>query len=850
MNASLDVLKKCTVVENLLDMVLKRSTDLKLRVWSHSSHVNGLSKLQYCGADNEDSFSQGIEPSDCDVAHDPRHKEETEVVRKETPTEFSTVFTRSDCDRRTKETKSRHVRPPIIHMMCIHTGRFPETKSEKKRVYPRLCPGMMALVWVVLWSALPPLALLSGSDRCRVQESSSLQNESPLLESLQCHNDYKSYVHCKWRQHRNITTQLWLKENMKSEPKECVPYNVTVQDEHTTVQCQYKTATFSIGIKHTLFFLKNTTHTICSSVPHKPLHLSQHLSARPPVSLSTHSAGDGGRRLSWSSPYPPFSPLSRNITYQLAYRPDSQDNWTTEDVTNTSMKLEKQLLLPGHRYEARVRMRASVGHWSHWSPVVTWHVEEEAGQPPSLHCVLDGERQVMCSWKVSRELAHFITYQLVCRHKQTAPSESCCVNQTVSSDLSGAVLKYSCWLTDADPAHELLELLPTHSAKTFLASEHIRPNPPSQVKVRKKDRNWIVEWTRPKMSSKFNSLSKLFCYQVCYHNIQEQGCSTLLNISGSMSLNILDASLTPSQRYQVKVRSLIISGENSAYNGIPSEWSDPVDWTSSDATWSLTTLIYLSIAVFVASITLILYCTIPTCQRKIIVWVNSVPSPGKSKILSEIKSATSWAFMQSEDTSMCKVQHLDSISTCTSDTLLWPTKDTKKKLLEQDEGCWNCNDLPSPAKVNDTSSMSFSGPYIFCQPPEQTSKSADVKCEETEKETPSDPSASPSPMNFAPFGDGYVCLPSRSISRSTQDLVSQSDANANTHRHGNAEQGQQSPDTTLWPDKMDSKPGLSEPTSTPQPPDYTTGPFTSWPHGGTIQASGYCHLLTPHMTQK
>lgn len=45
----------------------------------------------------------------------------------------------------------------------------------------------------------------------------------------------------------------------------------------------------------------------------------------------------------------------------------------------------------------------------------------DVGQFPSLHCVLDGENEVMCSWKVSRELAHFITYQLACQHNQTAP---------------------------------------------------------------------------------------------------------------------------------------------------------------------------------------------------------------------------------------------------------------------------------------------------------------------------------------------------------------------------------------------------------------------------------------------
>lgn len=50
--------------------------------------------------------------------------------------------------------------------------------------------------------------------------------------------------------------------------------------------------------------------------------------ARPPVNLFTHDAGDGGRQLSWSSPYPPSSSLNQKIMYQLSYRTETQDNWT------------------------------------------------------------------------------------------------------------------------------------------------------------------------------------------------------------------------------------------------------------------------------------------------------------------------------------------------------------------------------------------------------------------------------------------------------------------------------------------------------------------------------------------
>lgn len=46
--------------------------------------------------------------------------------------------------------------------------------------------------------------------------------------------------------------------------------------ERGTAQCRYETREFAIGVTHTVFFIKNNTETPCSSVPHKPLDLSQH----------------------------------------------------------------------------------------------------------------------------------------------------------------------------------------------------------------------------------------------------------------------------------------------------------------------------------------------------------------------------------------------------------------------------------------------------------------------------------------------------------------------------------------------------------------------------------------------
>ncbi|TMS14658.1 Interleukin-3 receptor class 2 subunit beta [Larimichthys crocea] len=653
----------------------------------------------------------------------------------------------------------------------------------------------MPLLWVMIWPLFLPVADFSSPDHCTVHDSIS-QNESSLLQSLQCYNDYESFVHCTWSEHRSTELQLWFEPTYGKTREQCVRDDAAAQDatENRTVHCRYNTD----RVRH-----RHQTHRLLPQERDR-----EHLLCPARASGS-------------------FSALESSSIRSICSR-----TMQMEDVTNTSVKLEKQFLVPGRTYEAQVRARVSVGQWSHWSPAVTWQTKEDVGQFPSLHCVLDGENEVMCSWKVSRELAHFITYQLACQHNQTAPSKRCCENPTVTPDLSGTMLKYSCSLTVADSAHLLLDLVPTRRAKIIKPHQHIRPNPPQEVKVRPKNNNWIVEWTEPNTTSKL-----VLYYELCYNKIQDhQECTILPVPKGSMSQTILETFLDPSQEYQVKVRSLVAPG--TLYKGVPSEWTEPVRWTSHEATWSPSTLIYLSISVLVAAIFFTLYCTIPACQRRVVLWVDSVPSPGKSKILSEFKSATNWTLMQSESTAMCKVQHMDSISTCSSDASLWLTKDSERKCLEKDDGCWKCGNLPSPTEevhTTETSSMSFSGPYIFCQLSEPNCTSVDVKCEEEKKETPSDDSASSSPATFTIYGQGYVCLPSRSASKSTQDLT-HCDADTDSHRQDSAEQDQQ------HPDKSDVQQGLdwttSEPTSIHQPPAYVTGPFTSWPQGGTIQPSG------------
>ncbi|KAM4635624.1 cytokine receptor common subunit beta [Polymixia lowei] len=627
----------------------------------------------------------------------------------------------------------------------------------------------------------------------------------------------------------------------------CVPYGLPEQgaDERWTVQCRCNIKRFAIGVDHTFFF-KTKTLTSCSLVSHKTLELSQQLSVRPPGKLSVHSAEGGGRLLRWSSPYPSSSSLNKNLNYQVSYRTERQDDWTTEDVTGTRMKLEAESLVPGRRYEAKVRARGEVGLWSEWSPLVTWQTAQAPGQVPSLQCVLDGEKEATCSWEVRRDLAHFITYQLACRHNQTEPSKRCCVNVTVSADIGETMLRYSCALAVSDPAHQLLELVPARNTKAFRAHQHIRPSQPRNLKVIDKEGSWIVEWTEPDLASKL-ALS----YQVRYWNTQSQEYTQLQNVSeGSKSLFIPGVSLAPSQDYSIQVRALVVPGDGPRYEGTPSEWTKPAEWHTRPYTFmeivyqSISTVIYTFISVLVVIVFIILYCTIPACHRKVALWVESVPSPDKSKVLSEIKSPNSWSSTQSENTSIYKVQNLERFSICSFEMSLGPTKVTDNKQqdsMSEDWGCWDCDE---PSSHVDTSAMSFSGPYIFCQSAsDPCPESGDVLYEGQEGNISGGPLSPPPERLVLPTsgsGQGYVRLPSQNLSRSTEELVCcRDDDDISTDRYENGSHGDQDADITLCPNEPEIQPGLSGSTTGDGPPAYTLAPSSPWPEGGAPEPSGY-----------
>lgn len=101
-----------------------------------------------------------------------------------------------------------------------------------------------------------------------------------------------------------------------------------------------------------------------------------------------------------------------------------------------------------------------------------------------------------------------------------------------------------------------------------------------------------------------------------------------------MTYNIPQASLVPSQKYWVKVRSLVVAGDSSDYGGIQSEWSIAVTWTSHAGTLLPPQICHAQICQRTADITIFLvYCVYAVVNHIISSVPRSPPPPTGSQLV-------------------------------------------------------------------------------------------------------------------------------------------------------------------------------------------------------------------------
>ncbi|XP_031417218.1 cytokine receptor common subunit beta [Clupea harengus] len=574
----------------------------------------------------------------------------------------------------------------------------------------------MHLTWVACMLALAwrPKACLTHSAPYESLAVSSLQCYNDYFDNFHIKEDYISHISCSWRErlglHRHTPLAL---HNENRSP--CVVTSREECDGVLTVRCLYDASniSFTIGRKYTFYF-----HSPLQSKPqHLSANLAQHVRVMTPQNLTVVPLQEvRGHRLSWDSPYPSSSPLTSDLRYQVTYGTPGQD-WTTVHRNDTALEIKGETLLPGQRYEAKVRARAGAWQWSQWSPLVAWRTEEELG-PSEFQCVIDSVSLVTCSWKLKREHAQFLNYNLGCYHLSNNTRVECCPSPAVTSDPDSAVLEFRCSLCISDPRELKVELTPAHVSKVFKAETHIQPPPPPSFHVEeKKNGDFMLRWTRPGVVPGLP-----LSYEVRYGPKESDERKTFP--VSVLSLLLPGNSLLPSTRYIAQIRVLV--GQSETYAGIPSDWSTPVEWTTDTAAISLAIVLYVAVAIVVVFLFVGLVIILPKCQRRIRDWKLSIPTPTQSKVLSEVikRKASVWLYVDSEKekVSMCEFQDPDLISV----NLLSRLSSSKEPLWsssEEEDGDRDSLQLMTyrttsttggRSGVLDSSGMSFNGPYIFC----------------------------------------------------------------------------------------------------------------------------------------
>ncbi|XP_023670328.2 interleukin-3 receptor class 2 subunit beta-like [Paramormyrops kingsleyae] len=415
----------------------------------------------------------------------------------------------------------------------------------------------MLLAWVChIWCLgvfLPPAKASTPGPHMYRAYGSSAYHKSALLESLQCYNDYFSYIRCSWTEKSQARSPVLLHhlDTKKYRESPCLPYRPSVHlpGGWTTFHCQYNTTMFTMGENDGFLF----------RTPH--VHL-----------------------------------LSR--VFNLS-RQDS--------------------LVNGSWYEARVRSQVERGARRDWSPLVQWKTKDAMlPGPTNLQCLSDGELKVLCSWDLSRELAQFVTYRL--RYRGMAKNELC-GDSEVSVKPDEPALQFSCsFLLASQHSVLLLNLTPTYIYRSFPVAEHIWLPRPDPVQVKEKDGHWKLSWTPSK-----TELVPVI-YEICYWCIETPKERDCYNSSVTYS-DISQASLWSGSRYIAQVRAMIGPSE---YRGIPSDWSEPAEWTTPLA---VSILVYFVPGACLIIFVLILLYGLPPCSRSIQSWFKSIPSPLKSKVL-------------------------------------------------------------------------------------------------------------------------------------------------------------------------------------------------------------------------
>ncbi|KAK9967743.1 hypothetical protein ABG768_002120 [Culter alburnus] len=434
--------------------------------------------------------------------------------------------------------------------------------------------------------------------------------ESSALESLECRNDYRTHIHCSWRDDPHIPLSLIHMDPDDHRVSPCVQtpkpsQNSTGQER---VCCRYNTSLFAIGFDDVFFF-----HTPHSSSISKTFRLTKFEDADPDWNLYQLDDTPPPSLLTSDSFRLHEQECSVEFNYEIVKdhkggkihtKPTQKDVEGSENITEVSKLLFdkpeqiSEYTLPG---------------------------------PSNLHCVLSGGKNLSCSWDLKTDLAQYISYTLSYRTNSTALAAWSCVEK-VEVINEGDFLRMVGVFSIFKPGVLQVQLTPTPVTKVIRSYEHIQPTCPTGLSVELRGEDWILNWTLTKYRTV--PLTTELKY---WSTLTPEDVKSIFLSDEEMVFAISERSLKGSSEYQAQVRCNVSATRRSGwrYTGYPSEWTDPIYWTTRPEPLApnlVAFLLYFLIATLASAVSITVFIFLVFLQRRLREWDMSLPSPVHSKV--------------------------------------------------------------------------------------------------------------------------------------------------------------------------------------------------------------------------
>ncbi|KAL7833993.1 hypothetical protein AOLI_G00289530 [Acnodon oligacanthus] len=524
---------------------------------------------------------------------------------------------------------------------------------------------------LLLWALCSNLTFTAAPAASGCPNHGTSAPASSVLESLECHNDYNTHIRCSWMETPGFPLSLFhLDPDEHSSVSPCVRGPPLAKNAlgQLRVQCRYNTSLFAIGFDDVFFF----------HAPHSPglsrvVNLKQHASSLS--SALSASSRTPGVLLTYqpSSGRPEWMPVEMERS-----EPDREDG-----KRGMMMMMADRLKEERRADQLDVSELVSEYEASGWSPLLSRETDtDNLPGPFNLHCVYDGESEVRCSWEMKRELTQFTLYNLSYRTNPHTTSQWCCAgleegrdDDKDDEDDGDDDVKFSCSFSVSEAELLLLDLRPQPRTSIIQAYKHIEPGAPAGLSVELTGEDWVLNWTLPKYRTV--PIASELRY---WSTNSPEDVETLRLLPGVSVCVMAERSLLSSAHYLAQVRCIVSSrtGRGAWYAGYPSDWSEPVHWTTRPAPALGVSRVYFLLAASVSITVILTYFTLLTFHRKVKVWEVSLPSPFQSKALKAVcQTHGEWlsSYTEVDEPRISEVCVLGDLKQLNLHTLEWEYED-------------------------------------------------------------------------------------------------------------------------------------------------------------------------------